>query len=382
MKRVVLKEMHLMNFGLFEDFHVEFSNPKNVIAGANGTGKTTIADAFSWVFTDKLFNGNTAEVRPHDEQGNALTNADIIVTVYVDIDGEDYIFEKLSHRGIKGNETQYSINGNQMTSKIYKEAICDLFGVTQEQFGFCFSAEHFLKCDTATRRTVLFNMVDIDGDYKLAEDSEQFKELAGLFAENVSSINSLVKEYKLKLNGKGKIDKGLYGQLDDINSRIAELTNIPLPKSGAVAKYVRERIADLCCRSTEVAMQIIEFEKWIDMLKQFAKYKTDVYAARINELFGTAEFVFSEPTMSGEPRDICDLRYKGERYGKRLNTGARVMMECDIVKAFQKVYGLNLPLFVDNAESLTMSSVYAIVHDIEGQYIALMAEDCELIIEK
>ena len=126
---------------------------------------------------------------------------------------------------------------------------------------------------------------------------------------------------------------------------------------------------------------IVQTEKQMDLLKQFAKHKVGIYEQRINFMFGVAEFVFTEPTNTGDPKDICDLRYRGERYGKRLNTGARVAMDCDIIKGFQKVYGVQLPLFIDNAESLTMSSIKSVRGGV-AQYIALVAEDCELTIEE
>ena len=379
MKNVMLREMRLINFGCFADYSIEFAPTKNVIAGANGTGKTTIADAFSWVFTDKLMNGTTADVRRHDENGVTKNHADTIVTVYVTVDGADYIFEKLCQKTPKGNANMYSVNGVQMYAKQFREQLIDLFGASQEQIGYCISAAHFLKNDTATRRSILFELADLDGDEKLAADSEEFAELAELF-HGEATIDDYLKACRAELNGKGKGDKGLNGALDNSMARLNELNQIPLPKTGATAKYIRNRIQELVSEGADIALRLVEVEKRMDMLKRFAEYKTEKYSERINSMFGMAEFVFTEPTNTGDPKDICDLRYKGERYGKRLNTGARALMECDIVKGFQREYGVELPLFIDNAESLTMSSALS-ARGAVSQYIALLAEDCKLTIE-
>jgi len=376
MKTLTLKEMRLINFGCFKDYSIEFAPEKNVIAGANGSGKTTIADAFSWVFTDKLMNGTSGDPMPHDEQGRPLSNGETIVTIYASVNDLDYIFEKLARRTYKGNDHIYSVNGVQMGAKAFREALIDIFGVTQEQFGLCISAAHFLKNDTATRRSILFNQVDIDGDYKLADDSAEFKEIAYLFSED-EPIESHLKTFRKAINGSGKCNWGLLGEINDNRVRANE--------NGYALSCVRNE--QLLARSAEIdevgktlTKRLVDLERTMDLLKRFAKYKTEVYAERINAEFGTAEFVFTEPTNTGDPKDICDLRYKGERYGKRLNTGARVIMDCDIVKGFQKAYGVQLPLFIDNAESLTMSSIKS-VRDGVAQYIALVAEDCELTIE-
>lgn len=377
MKTLTLKEMRLINFGCFKDYEIEFSPEKNVIAGANGSGKTTIADAFSWVFTDKLMNGTSGDPIPHDEQGRPLSNGETIVTIYASVNDLDYIFEKLARRTYKGNDHIYSINGVQMGAKAFREALIDIFGVTQEQFGYCISAAHFLKNDTATRRSILFNLVDIDGDYKLADDSVEFKEIAYLFCE-FEPIESLLKTFRKAINGSGKCNRGLLGEINDnlVSKNEIGIAMRHIPNN----EYLLARAQMLDEDAKGLTRQLVDLERTMDLLKRFAKYKTEVYAERINAEFGTAEFVFTEPTNTGDPKDICDLRYKGERYGKRLNTGARVIMDCDIVKGFQKAYGVQFPLFIDNAESLTLSSVYSAREGV-SQYIALLAEDCELTIE-
>lgn len=370
MKSAILKELRLINFGCFSDYSVEFGS-KNVIMGANGTGKTTIADAFCWLFTDKLMNGTTADPRPHDENGNALNNDDIFVTAYMTLFGiREYVFEKQLHRGIKGNETTYAINGVQMRSKEFKAAIVDIFGVTVEEFGYCLSAAHFLKNDVSTRRGILFDLAMIDDDEKLAADDERFISLVPRL--QVATLDKCMAECR-------RTAKTLNSTLDDLFARTDELKKalVAIPGNG----YLLERSEDIAKQTQSVQVQIVETDKAMDLLKQFQSYKTELITGRVNSMFGVTEFVFSEPTLTGDPKDICDVRYKGERYGKRLNTGSRVLVECDLVKGFQREYGLMLPLFIDNAESLTRESVN-VARSATEQYIALVAEDCELTIEK
>lgn len=377
MKTVTLKEMKLVNCGCFHTLDVEF-NPTGItiISGKNGCGKTTIADAFSWLFTDRLMNGNSADMRPHDADGNALNSDDIFVVAYMTVDDAEYIFEKQVHKGFKGNETVYSVNGVQKRTQDFRASIEDIFGVTWEQFGYCISAAHFLKNDTSLRRSILFDLVDLDDDSKVAADREEYAELVPKL--EIADPDEIIADCRIALNGKGKTNKGLNGRLDDLRSRLSEMTiafeHIPSHK------YINDRIDELSALTKSAVNELVETEKILDITKDFKRYKAELATERVNKLFTVAEFVFTELKNNGSVMDICDVRYKGERYSKRLNSGSRVLMDCDIATGFQRAYGLALPLFVDNAESATQDTV-ELIKGMSDQSIALFAYDCELTIE-
>ena len=56
MKKIQINYLKLENFKGIKDLEVAFAPDLTVISGQNATGKTTIADAFSWV----LFNSDTS----------------------------------------------------------------------------------------------------------------------------------------------------------------------------------------------------------------------------------------------------------------------------------------------------------------------------------
>jgi DNA repair exonuclease SbcCD ATPase subunit len=70
MKQIVLKSMSLLNFKGIKNLHIELDNHTDVF-GANGTGKTTLADAFTWcLFGKDSFDRKDFEIKTID----ALTN--------------------------------------------------------------------------------------------------------------------------------------------------------------------------------------------------------------------------------------------------------------------------------------------------------------------
>ena len=48
----------------------------------------------------------------------------------------------------------------------------------------------------------------------------------------------------------------------------------------------------------------------------------------------------------------CDVVYEGVPY-INLNSGAKINVGIDIINTLSTAYGVNVPLFVDNAESVT-----------------------------
>ena len=121
MKRITIEELHLRNFRGARDVRVSFTDGTNIVCGDNGTGKSTLMDAFLWL----LF-GKDAEERKdcevkRIEAGETLRRTDATVECRIDVDGQQNTLRRSLRevwskpRGatepvFKGNETEYTIN--------------------------------------------------------------------------------------------------------------------------------------------------------------------------------------------------------------------------------------------------------------------------------
>ena len=121
MKRITIEELHLLNFRGARDVRVSFTDGTNIVCGDNGTGKSTLMDAFLWL----LF-GKDAEERKdceikRIEAGETLRRTDATVECRLDVDGQQNTLRRSLRevwskpRGatepvFKGNETEYTIN--------------------------------------------------------------------------------------------------------------------------------------------------------------------------------------------------------------------------------------------------------------------------------
>jgi DNA repair exonuclease SbcCD ATPase subunit len=88
MKLINLK---LHNFKGIRDMEFAFDEQSCSIRGANGTGKSTIADAFSWILTDKPMSGIKGfNPQTLDDNGEAIHHLDHSVTAVISI-GSDVV---------------------------------------------------------------------------------------------------------------------------------------------------------------------------------------------------------------------------------------------------------------------------------------------------
>ena len=53
MKTIKLKSLSLVNFKGVREFHADFTNAVTLVSGENGTGKTTLYDAYLWLLFGK-----------------------------------------------------------------------------------------------------------------------------------------------------------------------------------------------------------------------------------------------------------------------------------------------------------------------------------------
>ena len=103
-----------------------------------------------------------------------------------------------------------------------------------------------------------------------------------------------------------------------------------------------------------------------DILRNFSIQKNARIAELVNPNFTQFQFVFTDETQSGEIIETCKLMKDGIEY-KNLNYSDQLLCKIDLLRGFQKIQGVQLPIFVDNAESINSERL----PEIEQQMIVL-----------
>ena len=143
-------------------------------------------------------------------------------------------------------------------------------------------------------------------------------------------------------------------------------------------KRIDDSIADLEDKRTDLNQQIADWERKLDLLKEFTRKKNELLQADVNKYLNFATAKLFRPLLNGDTEECCDFVYNGEAYARNLNHGARMLVEVDICRAFQKVASVNFPIIIDDTESVDDWRI----PQIDNQLIMLKhTQDKELVIE-
>lgn len=115
----------------------------------------------------------------------------------------------------------------------------------------------------------------------------------------------------------------------------------------------------------------------VDQLTKYSIEKNKALAAVINPHFKHFQFQFLDYTQDGEPVEVCKMICDGIGYFNGLNHSDQILCNIDLVTGLQELNGLNLPIWVDDVESVNADRI----PDTGRQMILLKVSDDELKVE-
>ena len=120
----------------------------------------------------------------------------------------------------------------------------------------------------------------------------------------------------------------------------------------SLLKYSRMRVDGLREDARHTAECLEAIEKMLFLIDEYSRYKTSFVEDSINGLFRIARFRLFREQANGGVEDRCDAVYDGIPYIS-VNNGMKINLGIDIINTLSVAYGVRVPLFVDNAESVT-----------------------------
>jgi hypothetical protein len=130
----------------------------------------------------------------------------------------------------------------------------------------------------------------------------------------------------------------------------------------------RTRIDELETEQRNLGATLEQLERDLYLLDRLNATVAALTEARVNGLFRLATFRLFRAQVNGGVEQCCDILVDGVPWAEGLNTGAKINAGLDIVRVLGERWGMRLPVFVDNAESV------AVLEDAGTQVVRLVMD--------
>lgn len=224
---------------------------------------------------------------------------------------------------------------------------------------------------------------------EVAELTKQIEEEQSKFTELPESVDMTNDEEYLAVTARiAELEENLKS-FDDVPGKKQELrmqisnvmkqisnvdADIKIAQAAVTEK--EKRVAELNEELRNLGQVQADIEKNIDTVLNFSIQKNKALAEKINPYFKHFQFSFLDYTIEGNPVETCKMFCNGVNYFDGLNYSDKILCDIDLLRGLQALNGLNLPIFVDNSESINTTRL----PNTEQQMIVLRVTDGDLTV--
>lgn len=222
---------------------------------------------------------------------------------------------------------------------------------------------------------------------EVAELTKQIEEEQSKFTELPESVDMTNDEEYLavtariaELEEKLKSFDDVPGKKQELRMQISnvmkQISNVDadIKIAQAAVTEKEKRVAELNEELKSLGQVQADIEKNIDTVLNFSIQKNKALAEKINPYFKHFQFSFLDYTIEGNPVETCKMICNGIDYNSGLNHSDKILCEVDLLNGLQEMNGLNLPLWIDDSESIDKSRIPML----DRQMIVLRVTDGDL----
>ena len=280
--KTVIKNIALQNFKGCKNATYTFDGKNVTVCGANGSGKTTIFDAFTWLLfgKDSLDNAKF-EIRPLNENGEQIHNVEISVLAELEIDGkivelkkvqkENYVTKRGSqHPVLQGNKNDYFIDGYPRIAKDYEEYINGI--VSDDLFKMLTNPTYFPNMPWKEQRATIMKFASDVPDVALAGKSVKFAPLLEELRK-APSTDDIKNKYQKSLNELKKKQIELPVRIDEQSKNKVDIdvAELELLKNSLI-----EQITDVKSKIADTDKQFAEYQTLSDGIMELKFTESDL----------------------------------------------------------------------------------------------------------
>ena len=166
-------------------------------------------------------------------------------------------------------------------------------------------------------------------------------------------------------------------QISNVMKQISNVdADIKIAQAAVTEK--EKRVAELNEELKSLGQVQADIEKNIDTVLNFSIQKNKALAEKINPYFKHFQFSFLDYTIEGNPVETCKMICNGIDYNSGLNHSDKILCEVDLLNGLQEMNGLNLPIWIDDSESIDKSRIPVL----DRQMIILRVTDGDLEVKE
>ena len=148
-------------------------------------------------------------------------------------------------------------------------------------------------------------------------------------------------------------DKQVQTLQADLTSIDSEINAIQQRKSNLeLIKRQDARIEELKAQEKKLGNQLAQLDNLLYLADRFVQLKASDVEAEVNESFHSVRWKLFEMQVNGGVKACCEAQVNGKDYGS-LSNAEKVNAGLDIVNTLGQKMGLTLPVWIDNAESIS-----------------------------
>lgn len=317
-----LNRLFIEHFKGIEKLEVKANGNDVTVRGENGTGKTTIADAYAWALTGKGFDGTKidGQIKLRNERGESPNDGGVEHAVEVELEDDDGQPLKISRRYVEkwekrrgdaeseftGNTVKYAINDVPLSKAEFEKRLAEICDETA--FRLLSMPLSFCSMKWPDRRKILMSIVGnisqadvIASDPELAPLTEMLKD------KTLEDLRKILAAQIKKTNA----------ALQGIPARIDELTNMIEEPDGQPEAAIRTEYDSLRTQKMALERELIKATNGgsiaeLEKKKAAAEAAVDKIKAEF-EAAGRKERIKLEDQARGCNTKIMTLKDENER---------------------------------------------------------------------
>lgn len=170
-----------------------------------------------------------------------------------------------------------------------------------------------------------------------------------------NAIQMLITDTEKRLD---RLNSDTAAEKTRLETEHAELTRRKLESDAVLAKEqtlidTRRRIAELQAEQRTAAAEVEQMDRLIAMCEEFTRYRVQAITESVNSKFRLTRWRLFTEQVNGGLADCCEPMDRNGSTFEGTNNAMQINIGMDIIDTLSAHFGRCVPLFVDNAESVT-----------------------------